>query len=49
MGKGCIRFKKPADIPFDLVGALMAKMTVKQWIERYEQAIHPPVKARQKK
>ncbi|HOZ86059.1 MAG TPA: DUF1801 domain-containing protein [Niabella sp.] len=36
MGKSCIRYKKPEDIPYDLVGELAAKMTVKKWIELYE-------------
>lgn len=36
MGKSCIRFKKPEDIPFDLIGELCAKVTVDQWIEGYQ-------------
>jgi uncharacterized protein YdhG (YjbR/CyaY superfamily) len=36
MGKGCIRFKKMEDIPYDLIGALVAKMTAKEWIHIYE-------------
>jgi hypothetical protein len=36
MGKSCIRFKKPEDIPFKLIGELAKKVTVKQWIEVYE-------------
>lgn len=36
MGKSCIRFKKLDDIPYDLIGELMSKVTVNQWIERYE-------------
>ena len=36
MGKSCIRFKKPEKIPFKLFGELMSKMTVKDWIEKYE-------------
>ena len=38
MGKSCIRFKKPEQIPFKLIGELASKMSPKQWIERYEQA-----------
>jgi hypothetical protein len=38
IGKGCIRFKKPEDIPFPLIGELAAKITVQQWIESYESA-----------
>jgi uncharacterized protein YdhG (YjbR/CyaY superfamily) len=36
MGKGCFRFKKMDQIPFDLIGELMSKITVQQWIEQYE-------------
>jgi uncharacterized protein YdhG (YjbR/CyaY superfamily) len=36
MGKSCIRFKKPTDIPYTLIEELAAKITVKQWIEKYE-------------
>ncbi|MEL7251307.1 MAG: DUF1801 domain-containing protein [Bacteroidota bacterium] len=36
MGKSCIRFKKPAEIPFTLIGELVTKMDPQQWIERYE-------------
>ncbi len=38
MGKSCIRFKKPDQIPFELIGKLASKMTTKQWIEKYESA-----------
>ena len=36
MGKSCIRYKKPEDIPFDLIGELASKITVEEWIECYE-------------
>ncbi len=36
MGKSCIRFKKPDQIPFDLIGELMGKITVEEWISIYE-------------
>ena len=36
MGKSCIRFKKLDDIPYKLIGELMKKMTVKEWIDIYE-------------
>lgn len=36
MGKSCIRYKKPEDIPYDLIGELASKMTPQQWIEKYE-------------
>lgn len=36
MGKSCIRYKKPEDIPFDLIGELCTKMTPQDWINLYE-------------
>ncbi|MDV6166828.1 DUF1801 domain-containing protein [Flavobacterium sp. DG1-102-2] len=36
MGKSCIRFKKPDAIPFELIGELVSKMTMEQWIALYE-------------
>ncbi|MCE2773319.1 MAG: DUF1801 domain-containing protein [Bacteroidetes bacterium] len=48
MGKSCIRFKKPEDIPFELIGKLMKKMNVKQWIETYETLYNPKTKAAKK-
>lgn len=36
MGKSCIRFKKPEHIPYDLIGELMTKMSVEEWINLYE-------------
>lgn len=38
MGKSCVRFKKPEDIPFELIGELMQKTTVDDWIRLYESA-----------
>lgn len=38
MGKSCIRFKKADHIPYDLIGELIKKMTVENWIEVYETA-----------
>jgi uncharacterized protein YdhG (YjbR/CyaY superfamily) len=39
MGKSCIRFKKVESIPFDLIGKLVSKITVNQWIELYESVL----------
>ncbi|MBP6672407.1 MAG: DUF1801 domain-containing protein [Bacteroidetes bacterium] len=39
MGKSCIRFKKPDQIPFELIGALAGKMSVKDWIAIYEKGL----------
>lgn len=36
MGKSCIRFKKPDEIPFDLIGELLSKMSPDDWISLYE-------------
>ena len=36
MGKGCIRFKKPEMIPYKLIGELIKKVSVKEWIKLYE-------------
>jgi hypothetical protein len=39
LGKGCVRFKKIEQIPFRLIGELMKKMTVKDWINAYESTL----------
>ena len=39
MGKSCIRFKKPENIPFDLIGELCRQVTPQAWIARYESAL----------
>ena len=39
MGKSCIRYKKPGDIPFELIGELASKMTTDDWIALYEKAL----------
>lgn len=38
MGKSCIRFKKMDDIPYELMGELISKMTPEEWIATYEAA-----------
>lgn len=35
-GKSCLRFKKPEDIPYNLIGKLAAKITPDEWIGWYE-------------
>ena len=37
MGKSCVRFKNPSQIPMSLIGELSAKMTPQNWIARYEE------------
>lgn len=44
MGKSCVRFKKPEQIPFELLGELCSKMTVKDWIGMYESHYKPAKK-----
>ena len=39
MGKSCIRFKKPEHIPYKLIGELIKKVSVKDWIKTYEENI----------
>jgi hypothetical protein len=39
MGKSCIRFKNPENIPFALIGELAGKMTVKEWVALYEKKL----------
>jgi uncharacterized protein YdhG (YjbR/CyaY superfamily) len=36
MGKSCLRYKKAEDIPYELIGELVSKMTPDEWIEIYE-------------
>ena len=36
MGKSCIRFKKEEDIPFELIGELVQKVSAENWISLYE-------------
>ncbi len=44
MGKSCIRFKKFDEIPYDLIGELMTKISAQQWIETYEKNLVPKSK-----
>ena len=39
MGKSCIRFKKIDKIPYELIGELCKKISVKQWIALYEKNV----------
>jgi uncharacterized protein YdhG (YjbR/CyaY superfamily) len=38
IGKSCLRIKKPENIPFELIGELVKKITVSDWIALYESA-----------
>ncbi len=44
MGKSCVRFKKMEEIPYDLIGELMKKMSAEDWINLYEQNLPKPKK-----
>ena len=37
MGKSCVRFKKLDDLPLDLIGEALAKVSLVQFIAQYEQ------------
>ncbi len=39
MEKSCIRFKKHEHIPYKLIGELIKKVTVEEWIKVYEKSI----------
>ena len=39
MGKSCIRFANPEDVPLELIGHLAARITPQQWIEIYEKSM----------
>jgi len=39
MGKSCVRFKNPNDIPYELLGQLVSKMSVADWISKYENTV----------
>lgn len=36
MGKGCVRFKKVTEIPYELIAQLIQKVSVDTWISNYE-------------
>ena len=39
MGKSCVRLKRVDDIPFELIGELMQKVSTQDYIDVYETAI----------
>jgi hypothetical protein len=39
MGKSCIRFKKPEQIPYELIGNLVKRMSCEEWIGLYDSNI----------
>ncbi|MFO7824052.1 MAG: DUF1801 domain-containing protein [Cyclobacterium sp.] len=36
MGKSCIRFRQVDKIPYELIGQLMEKITMEEWVKSYE-------------
>lgn len=38
MGKSCVRFKRAGDLPLELIGEVVAEVTVDKYIESYEAA-----------
>ena len=36
MGKSCVRMKNPKNIPYELIGDLVSKMSMERYIELYE-------------
>lgn len=36
MGKSCVRMKNPVNIPYELIGDLVTKMSMERYIELYE-------------
>lgn len=40
MGKSCVRFKKPDEIPFELIAELMTKMMPEDYITIYEKNLN---------
>ena len=39
MGKSCVRFKSLNDIPYELLGELVSKISVAEWIKTYENTV----------
>ncbi len=36
MGKSCLRFKNPDNIPYSLIGELASKVSPRDWVKTYE-------------
>ena len=39
MGKSCVRFKKLDDLPLDVIGKMVARISVKKYVAMYEKAL----------
>ena len=49
MGKCCVRFKKLADLPLEVIGAAVARATVAEFLAHYEAGIPPSARKRLRK
>ena len=36
MGKSCLRFTNPKRIPYELIGELVTKITLEEWLQQYQ-------------
>ena len=45
MGKSCVRFRRLDDLPLDLIGEVVARTPMEEWIRRYEAARLPKRRA----
>jgi hypothetical protein len=48
MGKACVRFKKLDDVPLEVIGQIIARVSVKEYIARIEKAFGITAKAGEK-
>jgi hypothetical protein len=48
MGKCCVRFRKLENLPLELIGKAVAKMSVDEWIRVYERSRQPRIKSARK-
>lgn len=48
MGKGCVRFKKMDQIPFELLGETIARAPVDEFLRHYEAQIPPSARKKKK-
>ena len=48
MGKACVRFKKLEDVPLDVIGKVIARVPVKEYIARVESVLAAHSKSRGK-
>ena len=48
MGKACVRFKKLADLPLDVIGQVIARVPVQAYIDRVEKVTKGAVKRKRR-